>query len=49
VEFVIENNVVKVTIEEIKKFEVFIKSVEYLRGQGDTSRRYIIRGRTMVL
>ncbi|WVZ11360.1 hypothetical protein V8G54_015890 [Vigna mungo] len=50
VEFAIEDDAVKVAIEEIKKkLEVFMKNVEDLGGQADTCSRDIIRARTVVL
>ena len=50
VEFAIEDDAVKVAIEEIKKkLGVFMKNVEDLGVQADTCSRDIIRARTVVL
>ena len=50
VEFALEEEAVKVAIEEIKKkLGVFMKNVEDLGLQADTCSRDIIRARTVVL
>ncbi|KAJ0011314.1 hypothetical protein Pint_34577 [Pistacia integerrima] len=50
VDFVIEEEAVKIGIEEIKKkLGVFMKNVEDLGGQADTCSRDIRRARTVVL